>query len=132
MAEIKRSPNESVDEMVKRFKQQIQKDETNKEIKRREYFVSPSYLRLQAAAARREKAAAQNEKVPSGSKISKMVEVIIWFVVIIVGIVFVGFFYNLIFGLAESGFFTYLFWGGLILVGICAVVVAIYNYFKNS
>jgi small subunit ribosomal protein S21 len=55
MAEVKRRPNESVDELVKRFKKQVQKEGIMKEIKKREYFVAPSVLRRKKQAAARKK-----------------------------------------------------------------------------
>jgi small subunit ribosomal protein S21 len=42
--------------LVKRFKKQVQKEGIMKEIKKREYFMSPSVLRRKKAAARRKKA----------------------------------------------------------------------------
>ncbi|MCR4432463.1 MAG: 30S ribosomal protein S21 [Coprothermobacterota bacterium] len=55
MAEVVRKPNESVDELVKRFKKQVQKEGIMKEIKKREYFVSPSVLRRKKMAAARKR-----------------------------------------------------------------------------
>jgi len=55
MAEVVRKPDESVDELVRRFKKVVQKEGIMKEIKKREYFVSPSVMRRKKAAANRRK-----------------------------------------------------------------------------
>jgi ribosomal protein S21 len=45
MAKIIRKPNESTDSMISRFKRQVAKDGTLKELKSHEYYVSPSQKR---------------------------------------------------------------------------------------
>jgi small subunit ribosomal protein S21 len=56
MAKVETRPNESFDDLLRRFKRNVQKDGTLAEFKKREFYVPPGMARkLKSEEARRKK-----------------------------------------------------------------------------
>lgn len=60
---VKQRPNESVDSMLKRFKKEVLKSELMKELRRREFYVSPGEKRRRKSAEAQKRAKKNAPKV---------------------------------------------------------------------
>lgn len=63
MAIKKKFPEETVDSMLRRFKKEVLKSEIIKEIRSREYYVSPSEKRRRKSAEAQRRARKKQAKV---------------------------------------------------------------------
>lgn len=55
MAEVRARPNESIDQLLKRFKKEVENSGILKELRKREYYEKPSVKRKREAAAARKR-----------------------------------------------------------------------------
>lgn len=60
---IKRRPEETVDSMLKRFKKEVLKSEVLKDLRKKEYYVSPSEKRRLKSAEAQKRARKKMAKI---------------------------------------------------------------------